>query len=158
MCTGRASPDALFFRCMKAEHVDQGAEDQVGDAPQVRGSASQPLPPLRASPRLLSEVWSLSHLLPEPGQSRPDSRSEEGELVALSSFTVQASSGPRARPLLSPEQRIKTHGRPGPAETRSRVCMSCPAAPTWPALPRVPLPPPRDSTRYPRRFRKASPP
>ena len=79
---GRASRGALFPRCWKAEHVDQGPEDQVGDASQVRGSASQPLPPLRTSSRLLSQVRHLPDLLPEPGQPRPDSGSEEGKLVS----------------------------------------------------------------------------
>ena len=80
--TGRR-PTPCFPGARKAEHVDQGAEDQVGDAAKVRGPASQPLPALRPSPRLLSQVRHLPDLLPEPGQPRPDPGSEEGELVSL---------------------------------------------------------------------------
>ena len=78
----RLRPIGSFPGVGEPQHVDQGPEDQVGDAAQVCGSASEPLPLVRASPRLLPQVRRLPDLLPEPGPPRPDSGCQEGELVS----------------------------------------------------------------------------
>ena len=155
--TSPASRDALFSWCEKVEHVDQGTEDQIGDAPQVCGTAPEPLPPVRSSSRFLSQVWNLSDLLPGPGQPRPDSWSQEGELVVSRPPSVHLPRGLRLAGHC-PHKNVKNPGRSGPAQTRITVCMSRPDAPTWPYSTRIPVQLPRDSARYPRRFRKASPP
>ncbi len=59
-------------------HVDQSPDDQVGDAPQVRGPASEPLQALRTAPRCLPQVRHLPDLLPQPGQPGPDPGGQEG--------------------------------------------------------------------------------
>ena len=65
-----------------ASHVDQSPDDQVADAPQVRGAAPQPLQALRPSPRRLSQVRHLPDLLPDLALKGLIPGVQEGELVS----------------------------------------------------------------------------